>query len=241
MPLISAQDLRGYFPAANDGIIATAGVIESLVVAGAGTDVLFAAAFASTVAGASAFAALKFSEAAADRDAQLAVVEQERRELARSPEAELEELAAHYEARGVDPALARQVARQVSAHDALGAQLESEHGIREIAPIYAPLLAAIGGALAFMLGAALPVAVVILAPPEWRGVGTAVAVFLALALTATLSARLCRASLWRSLARSVLVGAVALLLSALAGSFLPDPDGAAVASTPPAAFASGVP
>ncbi len=232
MPLISAQDLRGYVPAANDGIIATAGVVEGFIAAGAGTDALVAAAFAATVAGAVSFGGLKYGEAAAERDAELAVVEAQRRDLARSPGAELKELAAYYEARGVDPALAREVATQVSARDALRAQLESEHGIREIAPGYAPLLVATGGAIAFMLGAVLPIAVVIFAAPERRGVATAVAVILALALTATLAARLGRFSRWHAVVRSVLIGALALLLSVTAGSFLPDPDGLAATSLP---------
>jgi VIT1/CCC1 family predicted Fe2+/Mn2+ transporter len=230
--LISAQDLRGYLPAANDGIIATAGVIEGFIAAGAGTDALIAAAFAATVAGAVSFGGLQYGEAAAERDAVLALVEAERCDLARSPEAELEELAVYYEARGVEPALARVVATQVSARDALRVQLESEHGIREIAPGYAPLLAATGGAMAFMFGAVLPISVVILVPPETRAVATAVAVILALALTATLAARLARANLWRTVVRSVLVGVLALLLSVTAGSFLPDPDGRVAASGP---------
>jgi VIT1/CCC1 family predicted Fe2+/Mn2+ transporter len=230
--LTSAQNLRGYLAAANDGIIATAGVIEGFIVAGAGTDALVAAAFAATIAGAVAFGGLQFGEAAAERDAELALVEEERRALARSPEAELEELAAYYEARGVDPSLAREVAVQVSARDALRAQLESEHGIREIVPGYAPFLAATGGAMAYMLGAVLPISVVMLVPPEARGVATAVAVVLALALTATLTARLGRSRLWRTIVRSVLVGVLALLLSVTAGSFLPDPDGPAAASVP---------
>lgn len=230
--MISAQDLRGYLPAANDGIIATAGVIEGFIAAGAGTDALIAAALAATVAGAVSFGGFKYGEAAAERDAELAVVEEERGDLARSPEAELDELAAYYEARGVDPALAREVAAQVSARDALTAQLESEHGIRELMAANAPLLAGIGGAVAFMVGAVLPVAVVVLAPPETRGVATAVAVILSLALTAMLMARLGRFSLGRTVLRSVLVGLLTLLLSVIAGSFLPDPDGALPAASP---------
>jgi VIT1/CCC1 family predicted Fe2+/Mn2+ transporter len=242
VPLISAQDLRGYVPAANDGIIATAGVIEGFIAAGAGTDALIAAAFAATVAGAVSFGGFKYGEAAAERDAELAVVEEERRDLARSPEGELEELAAYYEARGVDPALAREVATQVSARDALMAQLESEHGIRELMPANAPLLAGISGAFAFMLGAVLPVAVVILVPPDSRGFATAVAVILSLALTAIITAQLGRSSLGRTVLRSVLVGALTLLLSVIAGSFLPDPDGQPPASSwrsPSGALPSG--
>jgi VIT1/CCC1 family predicted Fe2+/Mn2+ transporter len=123
--MISAQDLRGYVPAANDGIIATAGVIEGFIAAGAGTDALLAAALAATVAGAVSFGGFKYGEAAAERDAELAVVDEERGDLARSPETELDELAIFYQARGVDRALAREVAAQISARDALTAQLES--------------------------------------------------------------------------------------------------------------------
>ncbi len=230
--MISAQDLRGYVPAANDGIIATAGVIEGFIAAGAGTDALIAASLAATVAGAVSFGGFKYGEAASERDAELAVVEEERRDLARSPEAELEELAAYYEARGVETALAREVAAQVSARDALTAQLESEHGIRELMPANAPLIAGIGGAVAFMLGAVLPVAVVVLMPPETRAIATAVAVILSLVLTATLTARLGQFSLGRTVLRSVLVGVLTLLLSVVAGSFLPDPDGPLPADLP---------
>ncbi|MGL4400553.1 MAG: VIT1/CCC1 transporter family protein [Luteolibacter sp.] len=231
MPLISAQDLRSHVPAVNDGIIATAGVIEGFIAAGAATDALIAAALAATVAGAVSFGGFKYGEAAAERDAELAVVQEETRDLARSPEAELEELAVHYEARGIDPALAREVARQVSAHDALTAQLESVHGIRELMPANAPLLAGITGAVAFMLGAFLPITVVTLVLPESRAVATAVAVMVSLMLTAILTARLGRASLGRTVLRSVLVGVLTLLLSVIAGSFLPDPDGVTSAAT----------
>jgi VIT1/CCC1 family predicted Fe2+/Mn2+ transporter len=230
--LISAQDLRGHVPAVNDGIIATAGVIEGFIAAGAGTDALVAAALAATVAGAVSFGGFKYGEAAAERDAELAVIEEERLDLARSPEGELEELAIYYETRGVDPGLAREVAMQVSAHDALTAQLESEHGIRELMPANAPLLAGINGAVAFMLGAVLPIAVVILVPPEARAVATAAAVILSLVLTAILTARLGRSSLGRTVLRSVLVGVLTLLLSVIAGSFLPDPDGLGVVTSP---------
>lgn len=221
------RDLRGSVPAANDGIIATAGVVEGFIAAGAGTDALIAAALAATVAGAVSFGGFKYGEAAGERDAELAVVEEERRDLARSPQAELEELANYYEARGVDPALAREVAAQVSARDALTAQLESEHGIRDLMPANAPLLEGVRGAVAFMMGAVLPIAMVLLVPPESRSVATAVAVILSLVLTAALTARLGRSSLRRAVLRSVLVGVLTLLLSVIAGSFLPDPDGEA--------------
>jgi VIT1/CCC1 family predicted Fe2+/Mn2+ transporter len=223
----SAAALRGRIPDMNDGIIATAGVIEGFLAAGAGTNALLAASIAATVAGAGSLGGVKFTEAAAERDAELVIIAQETSSLARSPQEELDELAAHFQEQGVEPVLAAEVARQVSARDALGAQLETEHGIRERTPASAPYLAAIGGALAFMLGGALPIAIVLLAPPEFRAPATAVAVLVSLTLTAILTARLGQSSVRRTVGRALLIGALALMLSVLAGQFLPDPDGGA--------------
>jgi VIT1/CCC1 family predicted Fe2+/Mn2+ transporter len=227
MRLPTAADLRARIPDMNDGIIATAGVIEGFLAAGAGTNALLAASIAATIAGAGSLGGVKFTEAAAERDAEAALIEQERQDLARSPEAEVAELATFYEEQGVAPELAAEVARQVSAHDALGAQLEVEHGIRERTPASAPYVAAFGGALAFILGGALPIAIVLLSPPEWRAAATVIAVLVSLAITATASARLGQSSVARTVLRALLIGALTLLLSVVAGSFLPDPDGVA--------------
>lgn len=226
VPLPTAADLRARIPDMNDGIIATAGVIEGFLAAGAGTDALLAASIAATVAGAGSLGGVKFSEAAAERDAEGVLIEEERRALARSPEAELEELAAYYVEQGVEPELAAEVARQVSARDALGAQLETEHGIRERTPASAPVVAAAGGALAFVLGGALPIGIVLLTPPDLRAPATIAAVLISLAITAVVTARLGRASVGRTVLRALLIGALTLLLSVIAGQFLPDPDGA---------------
>ncbi len=228
MKLPSAASLRARIPDMNDGIIATAGVVEGFIAAGAGTDALLAASIAATIAGAGSLGGVKYGEAAAERDAELAVIAEEQLDLARSPEAELRELAAHYEGQGVEPTLAAEVARQVSARDALRAQLDVEHGIRERTPRRAPYVAAVGGAAAFLVGGALPIAIVLLTPPDLRAAATIAAVLISLTLTALITARLGRASVWRTVARSIVVGVVTLLLSVIAGSFLPDPDGGAV-------------
>ena len=230
MRLPSAADLRERIPDMNDGILATAGVIEGFLAAGAATDALLAASIAATIAGASSLGGVKFNEAAAERDAELVLVAEETRDLARSPATELAELAAYYEQRGVAPALAAEVARQVSVHDALAAQLDVEHGIRDRTPASAPYRVAIGGAAAFMLGGALPVAIVLLTPPALRATATMLAVLASLALTALIAARLGRASMWRTILRALAVGAFTLLISVVAGWFLPDPDGGAVES-----------
>jgi VIT1/CCC1 family predicted Fe2+/Mn2+ transporter len=214
----------------NDGIIATAGVIEGFIAAGAGSNALLAASIAVTIAGAGALGGVKFGEAAADRDAELSVISEEKSDIARDPEAEVHELAVHFEAQGVTPDLAGEVARQISAHDALAAQLDVEHGIRDRTPASEPYARAFGGAFAFLVGGALPIAIVLLAPPHLRAVATVVAVLISLALTAIITAKLGRASVWRTITRSLAVGALTLLLSVLAGSFLPDPDGGSVGS-----------
>ncbi len=224
----SPATLRGHIPDMNDGIIATAGVIEGFIAAGAGSSALLAASIAVTIAGAGALGGVKFDEASAERDAELAVIAEEKSDIARDPEAELAELAEHFEGQGLTPHLAMEVARQVSDHDALAAQLEVEHGIRDRTPASEPYARAFGSAFAFLIGGTLPVAIVLLAPPNLRAVATVVAVLISLALTAIITARLGRASVWRTITRSLAVGALTLLLSVLAGSFLPDPDGGAL-------------
>ncbi len=226
MPWPTAGSLRARIPDMNDGIIATAGVIEGFLAAGAGTDALLAASIAATVAGAGSLGGVKYTESAAERDAQLALIQDETRELASSPEEQISDLAVYFEEQGVEPALAAEVARQVNAHDPLGAQLEIEHGIREPMRAREPFLAAVGGSMAFVVGGALPIAIVLLVPPDLRAPATAVAVLLSLTLTAFLSARLSDASVWRTMRRSLVIGTLALLLALLAGQFLPDPDGA---------------
>lgn len=175
MRLPTAATLRGRIPDMNDGIIATAGVIEGFLAAGAGTDALLAASIAATIAGAGSLGGVKYSEAAAERDAERAIIAEEQRDIERSPEAEVRELAQHFEEQGVDPDAAAEVARQISAHDALAAQLETEPGIRELTPATASFAAAFGGAAAFLLGGALPIAIVLLTPPDLRAAATAAA------------------------------------------------------------------
>ncbi len=229
--LPTPASLRARIPDMNDGIIATAGVVEGFLAAGAGTDALITASIAVTVAGAGSLGGVKFAEAAAERDAERAIIAEERQDIERSPGAEIRELAVHFEEQGVAPDVAAEVARQISAHDALAAQLETEHGIRERTPASAPYRAALGGTLAFLLGGALPIAIVLLAPPELRASATIAAVLISLTLTAVLTARLGRASVWRTVSRSLAVGILTLLLSVLAGSLLPDPDGAVSSSS----------
>lgn len=239
MGLPSAESLRARIPDVNDGIVAVAGVVQGLLAAGAGYDALVAASAVATIAGGASLAGTTYAGAAADRDAELALIREELTALESDPEAELEELAAYYRERGVEPDLAREVARQVTAHDALTAQLESEYGIREPTPRSGPILEALGAALAFGVGGGVPILIIATVPWWSRGAVTAIAVILSLTLTAIVSARLGHASVWRTIARSIVVAVLAMTLALLAGQFLPDPDGGGRAYRWPAGTSEG--
>lgn len=232
MEFAESESWRERLPTVNDGIIATAGVIEGFLAAGAGTTALFTASLAATVAGAGALAGVTYSATAARRDAELTVIAAEMAELESDPEAELHELSAYYESKGVEPALAREVAAQISARDALSAQLDVEHGIREPTAPSAPLIDAAFAAVAFVAGAALPIIIALVSLPHARAAASAIAVLVALTITAFITARVSRVPVWRTIVRALIVGVVALTLSILGGSLLPDPDGPEVGAAP---------
>jgi len=213
--------LRGHVADANDGIIAVARVVEGLTGAGASDVVVFAAVLGAAAAGAVALGAAKYSESSTEREAEAALIAEERRRLEMGPEEELAELAAIYGARGLSAGLARAVAEELSARDALAAQLDAEYGIRDVTPASAPWQVAVGAGVAFALGSLLSILIVLFAPPAQRGAMEIVAVFLALAVTSLLAARLSGTSVRRSLARNFALGAATMGLTLLGGWLLP--------------------
>ena len=202
---------------ANDGIIATAGVVEGFAGAGMTGTPLVVAAVTSMIAGGVALGGARYAEEAAARESRLAVIAEEQRQLALSPEEELAELTALYEAKGLSRALAAQVATQLTAMDPLAAHLEAEHRLSLHDDPLGPVLIAVGAGLAFALGAAIPLLSVLLAPDDWRGSVTFVASLAALVLTSVVMARLGRSSPTRIAARAVGVALVAMVLSLLVG------------------------
>jgi VIT1/CCC1 family predicted Fe2+/Mn2+ transporter len=192
-----------------------AGFSEGLVGSGLVTERIFGIIAVSAIAGGVAVAAARLGEAVADREVQLDLVAQEQRLLALSPDEEVEELAEHFRAKGVSPATARQVAEELSAADVLQAQLENEYGIRELTSAWQPWLEALWSGLSFLLGALVPLAVAWLYPGSWLEEFTLIAVLVSLALTALVLARLGQTRIWRTLARSVLIG-----LGSLGASYL---------------------
>jgi len=143
-----------------------------------------------------------------------AALAKEKRELRDNPEAELAELAALYQAKGISPDTARQVAQELTAHDALAAHLDTELGINPT-ELTSPWQAAAASAMSFTLGALLPLAAILIPPPAREVPITVIAVLTALALTATISARLSGANRRRVLVR--VVGGGALGLAATCG------------------------
>ena len=157
--------LRAAVLGANDGIVSVAGLVVGVAAGGVGHGAILAAGVAGTVGGAMSTAAGEYVSVQSQADTERADIDAERRELSEEPEAELEELARIYRHRGLEPALARQVAEQLTDHDALGAHARDELGLSESLRAR-PVQAALASASAFCAGAALPLAAILLAPPS---------------------------------------------------------------------------
>lgn len=209
--------LRAAVLGANDGIISTASLVAGVAAAQASPASILATAIAGLVAGALSMAAGEFVSVQAQSDTEEADLARERQELATDTEAEHRELTAIYLRRGLAPALAGEVARQLMAHDALEAHARDELGISELTRAR-PLQAALASAASFAAGAALPVGVVLLAPAPtllpWT-LGTAV---LSLALLGAVAAVAGGTSVRRSVLRVTLWGAGAMAVTAGVGA-----------------------
>lgn len=211
--------LRAAVLGANDGIVSVAGLVVG--VAGATTDrgAIAIAGIAGLSAGALSMAAGEYVSVSTQRDTEQALLTKERRELAEEPDEELAELAGIYQAKGLSPELALQVAEELTAHDALGAHAEAELGI-DPDDLTSPWQAAWASLLAFSIGALLPLLVIVFAPEAWRVWATGVAVVAALALTGWLSARLGEAPIVRAVLRNVGGGALAMVVTYAIGAAL---------------------
>jgi len=215
--LADRESLRTWSVVASDGIIATAGILEGFAGAGASHRTLVTAATAATIAGMLAAGGSEWAQAAAEREAQLSAAEEEAAEIARQPDVELAELAAYYEEKGLTPELAREVAEQLMVHDALDAQLESEHGILDVISRTETVRVGIGSAFAYLLGAAIPLIVTLAAPVAVDGSLILAAVVLSLVVTSAVGARTGHIPLFRTLVRSLIVGLGTLGISYLIG------------------------
>ncbi|MBO9512489.1 MAG: VIT family protein [Variovorax sp.] len=210
--------LRAAVLGANDGIISTASLVAGVAAAQASHASIVTTAVAGLVAGAMSMAAGEFVSVHSQADAEKADLERERQELATDLEAEHRELTAIYVRRGLDHELAEQVARQLMAHDALGAHARDELGLSD-ALAARPLQAAMASAVSFAAGAALPLAVVALAPAHSLLAWITVSAVLFLALLGAIAATIggtpvarsaLRVAVWGTLAMGVTAGVGAL-------------------------------
>nr|CEL18291.1 hypothetical protein [Kibdelosporangium sp. MJ126-NF4] len=201
--------LRAGVLGANDGVVSTASLV--LGVAGATTSVpqILTAGFAGMFAGAMSMAAGEYVSVSSQRDAEKALLDQERRELAETPQSELRELAGIYEEKGLSPELAKQVAEQLTAKDALTAHAEAELRI-DPADLTSPWQAALASFVAFTVGSLLPLLAFLVPTGDFRVSLTVLVAVLALALTGSGSARLGGAPRLPAIARNVAGGIVAM-------------------------------
>jgi VIT1/CCC1 family predicted Fe2+/Mn2+ transporter len=218
--LRDASAHRSWAIDANDGIIATAGLLLGFAGAGASNRVLLFTAAAATIAGGLSVGGGSWAEQAAERDAQLVAAKRESDDLAADPAAELEELVRHWEERGLAPETAREVARQLHEHDALGAQLEWEYSFVEPVPATFPLWFGVGSAVAYMLGALVPLLIVYFAPVDVEPVAILTTVAVTLWLSSVVSSRTGRLNRRRMLARTLVVGVLTMAVSYAAGGLL---------------------
>ncbi len=208
--------LRAAVLGANDGIVSTASLLLGVAAAGAEHRTLLLTGISALIAGAMSMAAGEFVSVHAQADTENADLARERAELHRDPVGELNELTAIYVDRGLTPELAAQVARQLSAGDALAAHARDELGLVATA-VARPMQAACASAASFSVGAFLPIAVVMVAPAEPLGVWIAVTSLASLAALGALSAWIGGARVWPGTWRVAFWGAMAMIVTAGAG------------------------
>ena len=210
--------LRAGVLGANDGIVSVAAVVVGVAGATESIPAILTAGLAALVGGAISMALGEYVSVSSQRDSEHALIAKERRELAEMPEEELAELAGLYEARGLTPATAKQVAIELTEHDALRAHLSAELGI-DPDDVVSPWHAALASAVAFTIGGILPL-LVILTPAAVRIPLTFGVVLVALAVTGYVAAWIGGSSRGRAMLRVVIGGALALAATFAIGSAL---------------------
>jgi vacuolar iron transporter family protein len=209
--------LRAAVLGANDGIVSTASLVIGVAAADAARSEVLIAGVAGLVAGAMSMAAGEYVSVSSQADTEQADLARERKELETDADGELEELASIYVERGLEPALAKQVAQQLTAHDALGAHSRDELGISAIMTAR-PGQAAFASAGTFTLGAALPLLTALMSPESSLIAIVSVASLVFLALLGVLAAAAGGAPVFRAAVRVTFWGALAMGLTAVVGA-----------------------
>ncbi|PTE08780.1 VIT1/CCC1 transporter family protein [Mesorhizobium helmanticense] len=211
--------LRAAVLGANDGIVSTASLIVGVASAAAPTSQVLVAGIAGLVAGAMSMAAGEYVSVSSQSDTENADLAREREELRTQPEFEREELAQIYVKRGLETGLARQVADQLMARDALAAHAHDELGISEMTTAR-PIQAALTSAATFSVGAAMPLLMVLVSPASMLVLAVSVASLLFLALLGGIGASAGGANILRATLRVTFWGAFAMALTAGIGALV---------------------
>ena len=214
--------LRAAVLGANDGLVSTASLLVGVASAHTAHEGVVLAGVAGLVAGAMAMAAGEYVSVSSQADTEKADLALEQKGLDEDHEAEREELAEIYVERGLDAELAREVARQLMAHDALGAHARDEIGISEILTAR-PLQAAFASAASFVIGAAMPLVSAVLAPEAYLGPMVAGTSVVFLAILGAIAARAGGAGIVKGAIRVLFWGAFAMAVTAGIGSLFGAP------------------
>jgi VIT1/CCC1 family predicted Fe2+/Mn2+ transporter len=208
--------LRAGVLGANDGIVSTAGIVVGVAAATVARSPIMTAGIAGLAAGAVSMALGEYVSVSAQRDTERALLQKERRELRTDPAAELDELAALLEGKGLSPATARIAAEELTDRDPMAAHADIELGF-DAANLTNPWQAALSSACAFSIGALLPLIAILAAPVPLRIPVTVVAVLLALVITGVVSAGLGGAPKHLAALRNFFGGGLALTVTYLIG------------------------
>lgn len=211
--------LRAGVLGANDGLLSTASLVIGVAGAGASRSTLLTTGIAGLVAGALSMAVGEWSSVSSQRDAEVADLDKERHELQRAPEAERHELAGIYKRRGLSHDLADAVATELSAGDALRHHARDELGL-DLDDLSKPAQAAVTSAIAFALGAVVPVLAVLMSPASLRVVFGFVAALVGLGLLGFAGARVGGARWVKPTTRVVVGGTIAMAVSYAIGSVI---------------------
>ena len=211
--------LRAAVLGANDGLISTASLIVGVASASPAKHEVLVAGVAGLVAGAMSMAAGEYVSVSSQADTEGADLARERKELAEQPEAELDELTKIYVDRGVEPALARKVAEQMTAKDAFATHARDELGLSAHA-VAQPVQAALTSAVTFAVGAAFPLIIAVAAPAGTTAWAVSIGCLFGLAALGTIGARVGGADILRPTIRVVFWGAMAMLVTAAIGALV---------------------
>ena len=211
--------LRAGVLGANDGIVSVGGLVVGVAGGTANTTVLALSGVAAVVSGALSMAMGEYVSVSTQRDSEKALVDRVRAAVRANRAGEHVALVNALEERGIEPELADRVADQLSADDELSAHLTMRYGVDE-EMVVSPLAAAVASLIAFILGAIIPLAAILLAPVEWRVPATMAAVVVALAVTGLVSSKLGESASGRATVRTIIGGLGALGVGWLVGMAL---------------------